>query len=281
MADLALHGWRIPLPSDVEPVGTYGHWRNGHALLARGRQAVLAFSWERTAITPDPRRTLNRITATIRRQERVGRVEITADQRSATWTGPSGTWHAVFRQLQESGLVLVARQVVPAPPDDLHRMLADAEGFGAASAWPWNIHGIVLTLPPWWRLTGLRHVAGLARAVWFLQPPAKPDADREGLRTSAVLVARRFALAARLLAGRSPVDWLRSSLRAGERVITEESSAASVLATVDGPGATWWRRWRNQRDLAHYRLTVDAAADRLQVLEFRGAGDPPWNADLG
>ncbi|GDY13520.1 hypothetical protein LBMAG53_23980 [Planctomycetota bacterium] len=281
MAELALHGWRIPLPVEVEPVGIYGHWRNGHALLARGRQAVLAISWERTAITPDPQRTLNKITATIRRQERVGRAEIAADQRSASWTGPSGTWHAVFRQLPESGLVLVARQLVPATPDDLRRMLAEAEGFAAATRWPWDVHGIAIELPAWWRLAGLHQVAGLARAVWFLQPPAKITADREGMRTTAVLVARRYALASRILAGRSPVDWLRVSLRAQEHVTTEETSSGVTLATVDGPGSTWWRRWRGRRETTRYRLTVDAAADRLLVLEFRGGGDPPWDANPG
>jgi hypothetical protein len=274
MHEIALHGLRCPVPPAWEPVGTYGHWRDGRAILASGRAAVCALTWTRTAIAPHTGRTLRRVGRAIRKDDRAAKAVDAhlawGGAAGAAWTSPRGTWHAGVRWLPDAGVALVARQLAPGDPGDLRRMLDGAGAAAPDQSWVWRLHGLDLTLPPWWRLAGLHHVAGLVRGVWFRHP-------REARRADAVFVSRRFALAERMLAGGDPLDWLRANLRRNDTVHEHTAQQDVWNVVVDGPATSWWRRWRGQRDRRQYRLAVDRPADRFVVHEFRGPGPAPWD----
>jgi hypothetical protein len=278
---LAVHGFSLALPDGAEPVGTYGHARSGHAIIALGREPLLAVSWERVDMQPEPARTLRNAARSLkksdRRLEATGQRDLRGGVVVGTWRGSRGDWHIGMRHCADARLCLIARQLVPGTPGAIAAMLAEASAFPIDGAWPWRIHGLSVDLGPWWRLAGLHNVAGLARGVWFRHTPKQRDAVREGVHADAVLVVRRFALMSRLLAGGTPLDWLRANLGTDERIVADRPAGAAIEAEVDAPGRTWWRRWRGRRERRRYRLEADPQADRLIVREFVGDDErPPW-----
>ncbi len=285
---LALHGWACDLPPAAEPAATFGNWRAGQVLLAIDRRPLVGVSWERTAMPPDETKTLLKIARRLRAEHGIpvggqsddltrhagGIVAIAVPTRA-------GIFHASLRRCEGAGVTLIARDLAPDAVDHTG-FLSHAAAWPVDAPWPWRIYGLDEVLPPWWRLESIEHVAGLVRALFFRFPPGRWRPGVQGRRERAVLVLRRWALAARLLAGQAPVDWLAGAIRRDETIeaVRELAAAGAVAgaieATVRGPGATLWRRLRRQRDVRLFRLSLQADIDRLTVAEFKGEGEAPW-----
>jgi hypothetical protein len=167
-------------------------------------------------------------------------------------------------------VALTARALLPDTVADLPLtdLLAGADIQDAVrtTIWSWRMHGLVLDLPSAWRLRGLVHQAGLVRALWEHLP-------ERGSRPDGLLVVRRLACADRLLAGGTPGDWLRRDLHAGDMMERESAADGRFHLTLQRLGATWWRRWRGQRERVELTAWCDEAG-RLVVVEQRGAEQP-------
>jgi hypothetical protein len=270
-ADVALHGFVIPLETGDEVVGTYGGWRRGHLLVAAGRQARLSISWARHAAAPDLSRTLR---AAGRRSGpgqvaglQVADEAIDGHARLGSWDSPQGAFHAAVRHLPAAGLTLVVRQLAPGGSAEMRTLIAAVHGVASDQAAPWRIYGLDLELPPSWRLEGLQQLAGLVRAVWFRYPG-------RALRPDQLLVMRRLACASRLLASSSLGDWVRSGLSRREQLTGSSEDGGLVHLSTTLPAGSWWRRLRGKSDRRELYAWTVAEGDRLVLQEWKGAADP-------
>jgi len=280
---LALHGFELLPPTGWEVAGVSGHAGDGWLLLARQRTPVVRVAWRRRALAADAQRTLTNLGKDLQRRHGCGALAVRSqphpDALAGTWDGTDGAWHAAVRASQ--GVTLTAVALVPAVP--VADLMGTAQIHGADEAWPWRLHGLDVLLPPWWRLTGVQHFAGLVRALWQHQNPAQRRPD-------AVLVLRRLACASRVLAGTTrriqPVsagwdsspslkDWLTTGVDRRDtitRITTREDGVVHLVLTR--PPAAWWWRWRGHQDQREVWGWIDEAADRLTVQEWRGSGEP-------
>jgi hypothetical protein len=268
---LAMHGLRCRLPDDWEPVGTYGTSRKGYVLVAEGREARLSVSWERDAITPDLERSLSAVGKRLRREHGCGEVAareaVGRDGLMGHWDSPAGEFHAAVRHFPEAKLTLIARQLAPGPAAPVRQAVSEAEGWAEHQSAPWQLYGLDLMLPPWWRLEGIQQLAGLVRGVWFHHPDGK-------LRVDQVLVVRRFACASRLIAGTTFAAWIKAGLQARERVEAENEADGVLHLGTLRPGKTWWRRLRGQEERRDFHAWIEDPADRMVLQEWSGEGRP-------
>ena len=266
---IAVHGIRVEPGPGLELAGTAGTWTRGRLVLAAGREPALALSWERRAITPDHERTRRRLAASLGQGGRIDDIafEARSDGGLLIARGAGGRRHAAWRHLAASGAVLVARQLRPGDRAEAVTLLDQASAVADHAPTAWSLYGLRLDLPAWWRLQAVEVAPGLARGVWMLRPPRH-------LRTQAVIVMRRFALADRLLAGGTLAQWLRSRLEREETVLAEDQLGDGVRLRTRRPGWSWWRRWRGQsRDrVLHAWFDADG---RILVHEAAGAEPLP------
>ncbi len=286
---LALHGWACDLPPGAEPAATFGTWRSGQVLLSIDRKPLVGVSWERTALSPDEAKTLLKIAKRLRAEHGAPVAPSGGQSDDLTRHGGgivaiavatrAGLFRASLRRIDTAGVTLIARDLSPEAVDHAG-ILASAEAWPVDAPWPWRIYGLDEVLPPWWRLESIEHVAGLVRALFFRFPPGRWRPGEQGRRERAVLVLRRWALAARVLAGKTPAEWLAGAIRSDETIeaVRELPPAGTIEATVRGPGATLWRRLRKQRDVRRFRLRFQPDIDRLTVAEFKGEGETPWRS---
>lgn len=267
---VAWQGISLRLPGGWEVAGTYGNWKSGHLLLARGRGPMLRVSWERRREQPDLDRTLAKAAKRVARE--TGCIALPGHEAA----GPDGgvlrcqgrsTEIAVgARRFAEAGVTVVWRQLAPSSPAELAAMVRAGSAVGEDAPAEWRIHGLACVLPPWWRSEGVQALAGLTRAVWFRYPNGRRSADQ-------VLVLRRLACAGRVLAGRSLEDWLRTTLHRGETA-TVEAVADGVRLSCTRPATNWWRRWRGRRDVRRFDAWLEPEDDRVTVQEWTGSGEP-------
>lgn len=268
-AVVALHGWEFPLPGDAELAGTSGHARQGWMLLARGREPLARVAWRRHDATPDLDRSLDKAGEELCRRGGCQRLTVRRavgdHQRQGEWDGPTGTWHAAVRYFPGTQLTLAVTALVP----DLAvaELMAAAQAQAPDAPWRWCAYGLDADLPSWWRLVGMQAYAGLVRAVWDHRP-------QERFRADALVVLRRHACAARLLAGRDPAAWLAAGLDRPERIEAQSVADEVVRLVVSRPAAIWWQRIRGRRDQRVLHAWQETEADRLVVQEWRGDGEP-------
>jgi hypothetical protein len=266
---IALHGLCCTLPAGCEVVATYGDWRRGHLVVAAGRLPRLALTWRRHRAAPDLQRTLTGAGRQLARGdvagEPAGRSALGSDGLLGRWRSPDGDFHAGVRTLAAAGTTLVARQLRPGGEAEIRDLLGAAQAHGDAEPWPWRLYGLEADLPPWWRLEGVQQLAGLARAVWFHQPPGQARPDQ-------VLVLRRLACAGRVLAGRTLESWLRGGLARGETVhaVALHPGGDQLALATSLPARSWWSRLRGRRATRSLHAWIDAGDDRLTLQEWRG-----------
>jgi hypothetical protein len=268
---VAIHGLRCPLPASWDVVGTYGSWRKGHLLVAEDRQPRLALSWVRGAAAPDLERSL---LAAGRRLARhhiggvlVGREALGDHGLLGHWDGEQGAFHAAVRHLPAAGATLIARQLAPGAAAPLRAVVAGAEAGAVDQPAPWQLYGVAVRLPAWWRLEGVQQLAGLTRAVWFRHPGGAAAPDQ-------VLVVRRLACAARVLAGRTLAAWVRDGLAGNERAVAEDERDGVAHVRAERPAASWLRRLRGRVDRREFHAWIEAGSDRLLLQEWKGADQP-------
>jgi hypothetical protein len=265
---LAVHGIRLRCPSGWEIAGVYGGWRRGQLILSFQRQAILGVNWQRGRSAPDLPRSLRTIGRNIAKAERAqgefSSQALGSDGLIGTWKFANGTCLlAAARDFRRSETTLLLRQL--APFADLADIALAAETCGDSEATPWSMHGLAVTLPPWWRLEGMQHLAGLTRAVWCHYPNGR-------MRPDQVLVLRRLALASTLLAGKGPEAWIRSHLRRRETATTVSATAASCHLVCRQPARNWLRRLFGRIDERHIHAVVEHGSDRLVIQEWKGDG---------
>lgn len=269
---VAWQGLSLRLPAEWEVVGTYGDWRSGNLLLARGRSPVLRVSWSRRRERPDLARTLAKAAKRVARETGCaalpGHEAAGPEGGVVRCQGRSSEIAVGARHFSDVGVTVVWRQLAPWSVAELAAMVRLSAAVGDDDPAEWRIHGLACTLPPWWRNQGVQALAGLSRAVWFRYPHGRRRPDQ-------VLVLRRMACAQRVLAGRSLEGWLRTTLHPDETATAHELDGGGVRLSCARPAANWWRRWRGRRDGREFHAWIDAAEDRLTVQEWTGGGDPP------
>jgi hypothetical protein len=265
---LGFHGISCELPDTWECIATAGDWRRGRVVLAEGRTAVLGLSWERRPIAADLVRSLTAALAPLARDLGPGSADpISDDDRdcaSVRYRGAQGDGHAIA--VRRPGGALVARQLTPGPLAPLRQLAASCTVAADDAPARWAIHGLDAELPPWWRLEGIQHVAGLTRAVWFHRRP-------HAVGIAAALVMRRLACASRLAPDGDVEAFLRRNLVPDEHVQRGEAPDGVVHLLCERPAASWWERWRGRR--RRRRLHAwRTPGDRLVVQEWSGYGEP-------
>jgi hypothetical protein len=270
---ISLHGFTLVLPADWELSGLSGDTARGYIVLAwtfadrPGREAVVRVAWRRGAAV-DAQRTLLALGREFTNCPRKpAHDEVVGTVRTGVWRNERGAWRAAVRVAGDVALtarVLLPDTVADLPLTDLLAG-ADIQDAVRTTIWSWRLHGLALDLPSAWRLRGLVHQAGLVRALWEHLP-------ERGSRPDGLLVVRRLACADRLLAGGTPGDWLRRDLHAGDVVERESAAGGRFHLTLQRLGATWWRRWRGQRERVELTAWCDDAG-RLVVVEQRGAAE--------
>lgn len=265
---LALHGFSLRVPADWDLAVNAGEWRRGVLVLAADREARLSLSWERSRRKPDWDRSITTLATRAGRehQARVVQVEPRADGgRFVKLRADDGDRHAVlFQPDPQQGLLVVLRQLAPGGSDVLRELASATRAHPTDAPLPWSLHGLRCTLPPTWRLVGVHNLLGLQRAVWF-------RTLREGRRPDALLVLRRYACASQQLGEGSIGAWLRSRLGPGETIVTDNENDLGYQGISDGPGSTWWRRFRKIRERRHLYAWREPELDRLILQEFKGA----------
>lgn len=266
---VAWQGLVLHLPDGCEIAGTYGAWRDGQMLVARDRQPSLSISWKRETLRPELDRTLAAAVKRLRKElpqaQAVGDEAAGSDGLLRRFTAPGGDRAVAVRHYREAGVTLVWRQLAPGP--GFGDAVRAAEAVASDAPAPWIIHGLDLTLPPWWRVEGVQALAGLTRGVWMRYPDGRVKPDQ-------VLVVRRMACASRVLANRTPSAWLQSTLQRNETVISETRLDEAWRLHCRRPGATWWRRLRGRTEERYFDLWLDEPADRLTIQEWTGQGTP-------
>lgn len=276
---LALHGIGCPLPAGWEAVGSAGGWRRGQVLVAASDgPPLLAIGWERAAATAEPPRLLAAL-------ERRMRSELGCGERRACsaisggllarWAAPPGELCGGVRCVRPAsaadagpGVALVVRALAPAGVAAAHAALAGAWARAADQPTPLRIYGLDLELPPWWRLEGMQQLAGLVRALFLHHPQGRLD------RIAGALVLRRFACAGRVLAGRTPAEWIAEQLGRRETVLSSAVVDGVTAVGTRRPAPGWWRRLAGASEGRSFHAWLEAGGDRLVLQEWYGTGTP-------
>ncbi|MBA3847983.1 MAG: hypothetical protein H0X45_15245 [Planctomycetes bacterium] len=265
---IALHGFAHPLPAGWELAANWGNWRAGRLVLADELRAHVQLSWARSSRTPDLAATLARAGKKLARAHPGAGMwdhRFESDRGFACWRAHDGDRHVAVRRFA-CGVSLVWQQVHPGSERDLEKLVDATTAVANDQPAPWRLHGLDLELPPWWRLEGVQHVAGLVRALWCRYPD-----DR--VRPDQLLVVRRIACAHVVLGERTLDAWLRAHLRRSE-VATSGRDGDVAMVEATAPGPTWWRRLRRQHDRRRLHAWIEDDADRLVIQEWKGSTGP-------
>jgi hypothetical protein len=268
---VAWQGLSLRLPSESEVAGTYGAWRSGYLLTAKERRPQLSVTWKRERLVPDLGRTLRQAVKRLRKDAHGA--QAVADEAAGDngllrrFTTTAGDRIVAARHFADAGMTVIWRQLGAMEPRELAESIRAAEALPVDAAWPWTIHGLDCTLPPWWRCEGVQALAGLSRGVWMRY-------ERDRVSPDQVMVLRRMACANRVLGGRSLADWLRASLHGKETVGETPRHDGVCELHCSAPALTLWGRLRGQRQERRLLAWVDAESDRLTVQEWTGRGAP-------
>lgn len=271
---LALHGWHTEHPADWDVVVNRGLWEDGFIVLADGRHGRVNLTWQRLKRTPDLDKTLRRLDQRISKDAGRGRYALTNIEdipgrgKFMRWVGRDGDVYGAIVRAVSAPVIFVLRDVEPSDGLAVKRMALACDALPDQEPTTWNLHGINVQLPPWWRLEGLQNLVGMTRAVWMHYPAG----DR---RAADVLTIRRFAMASHLLKDLSMEEWLVQHLNPRDRVVerlTLPDGVTKVHSEVTPKG--WIRRLRGERDPRIFYAWQEEEWDRLVVQEWRGRGNP-------
>lgn len=270
--DLALHGFSLRVPKDWDVLVNKGHWDGGHLVLAAGRVPRVNLTWERRGAGIDVERTVRKLGRTLPGTTPAPMQSIAGGGQLIRFQGPDVAWHvAILRPDPDRSLNLIVRQLIPGPSDDLRLIAGTAKVHDGEETVPWTIHHLDVRLAPEWRLTGISHMVGLVRAVWFHHPGGQKH------KSDQVVVLRRFACASRLVTDGSHgslSEWVGSRLAKREKIVDHQHQNGVSSFTLEGPPNTLWKRLRGKRQQRTVHAWVEPAMDRLMIQEWNGNGTP-------
>lgn len=270
---LAMHGFACLVPTDWDLVVNKGDHRGGYLVLSAGHVPQLNLTWDRQPKTPDFRRSLASMARKLQKEDRstMDRADELPGGRGlmARFQAADGLRHVVFlRPDPDLAWVLVLRQLVPGSNEVIRQVADSCRVYPRdAERTPWRFYQLAVDLHGFWQLTGVHHLVGMTRALWFHRPDPRKRPD-------GALVMRRYALAERILHGKALDDWVAEHLRRRERLVESQiANDGTFVGIADAPG-TWFQRLRGQPDRRHLCAWIDQAHDRLVLQEFKGHCQP-------
>jgi hypothetical protein len=272
---LALHGWQTEVPEDWDVVVNRGSWREGYVVLAHGRHGTCNLTWERRSRTPNLDKTLMGLDRRMRKESKnrnplqmAHHDGLAGHGRWGCWVGPLGDLYGGIVHREDQGITFILRDVEPSDGHDLRRVALGCNAGKDGDPSRWTLHGIDVTLPPWWRLEGLQNLVGMVRGVWFRYPDG-------GTRSDGVCSIRRFAMAERLLNGDSVEQFLVDRMNPKDNLAERFTDGdGTTKVTVETPLPGWFNWLRGQRGPRIFWAWRDREWDRLTVQEWRGRRNP-------